>query len=165
MFETINPRQTVLVTTRFEDNILGKDILKDNVTAIDWHMPTSVDPPLYAISLKKDQYSSELIRKSKCFVVNFVGFEMADKVAKVGVQVYGKHRDKFRESGLKKEDADSIDCCRVAEALTWLECTLVNEFETGSNSIFIGQVQRVYHNKHGKKLFHVERDKFTTTVD
>ncbi|MBW2992184.1 flavin reductase family protein [Candidatus Woesearchaeota archaeon] len=165
MFETINPRQTVLITTRYEDNILGKDVLKDNVTAIDWHMPTSVEPPLYAISLKKDQYSAELIRKSRCFVVNFVSFEMKAKVAKIGVQVYGKHRDKFKEAGLEKEDSDSVDCCRVKDALTWLECGLVNEFSTGSNVIFVGKVQGVVHNKVGKKLFHIEGDRFTTTED
>lgn len=165
MFETINPRQTVLITTRFEDDILGKEILKDDVTAIDWHMPTSAEPPLYAISLKKDQYSAELIRKSRCFVVNFIPYEMADKVEKIGVMIYGKHRDKFKDCGIEKEDADSIFCSRIKGALTWLECSLVNEFETGSNTIFIGQVQRVYHNSHGKKLFHLEGDKFTTTVD
>jgi len=165
MFETLNPRQTVLVTTRYEDNIMGKEILKDNVTAIDWHMPTSTEPPLYAISLKKDQYSAELIRKSRCFVINFLPFDMAEKAAKVGVQVYGKHRNKFNEAGLEKEDADSIDCCKIKGALTWLECKLVNEFETGTNSIFVGQVQRVYHNAYGKKLFHVGGDKFTTTID
>jgi len=165
MFETINPRQTVLVTSRYEDNILGKDILKDNVTAIDWHMPTSTDPPLYAISLKKNQYSAELIRKSRCFVINFMPFEMAEKVAKIGVMVYGKHTDKFKNSGLQKEEADSIDCCRIKEALTWLECKLVNEFETGSNVIFLGQIQNVIHNRYGKKLFHLEGDKFTTTID
>lgn len=164
MFETINPRQTVLITTRYEDNILGKDVLKDNVTVADWHMPTSIDPPLYAISLRKDQYSTELIRGSRCFVVNFVGVEMKDKVVKVGTIPHGEHIDKFEESGLEKEDADSVFCSRVKGALTWLECSLVNEFETGSHVIFVGQVQRVYHNKHGKKLFHVEGDKFTTTV-
>lgn len=165
MFETINPRQTILVTSRYEDKILGKDVLKDNVTVIDWHMPTSTDPPLYAISLKKDQYSAELIRKSRCFVVNFVPFEMAEKVAKIGVMVYGRHRDKFEEAGLEKEDADSVFCSRIKDALTWLECNLVNDFETGSHVIFVGQVQRVIHNRYGKKLFHIEGNKFTTTIN
>jgi len=164
MWETINPRQTVLVTSRYEDNILGKDVLKDNITAIDWHMPTSTHPPLYAISLKKEQYSTELIRKSRCFVVNLVPFEMAAKAAKIGVMVYGKHTDKFRNAGLEKEDADSVDCCRIKGALTWLECSVINEFETGSNVIFVGKVQNVIHNKTGKKLFHIEGDKFTTTI-
>ena len=45
------------------------------------------------------------------------------------------------------------------------ECKLVNEFETGSNVIFVGKIQNVIHNKYGKKLFHIEGDKFTTTVD
>ena len=111
MFETLNPRETVLITTRFEDNILGKDVLKDNVTAIDWHMPTSTDPPLYAISLRKDQYTAELIRKSKCFVVNVVGIEMAEKVAAIGAMLHGKHKDKIKGmkvSTIKKQKLEFI---------------------------------------------------------
>lgn len=165
MFETLNPRETVLVTSRYEDNVLGKDVLKDNVTAIDWHMPTSTEPPMYAISLRKDQYTAELIRKSECFVVNVVGFDMADKVAKIGFMLHGKHKDKIKESGLVVEDAESVDCFRIKDALTHLECRLVNEFETGDNVIFVGKITRVYHNKGGKKLFHLEGDRFTTTED
>lgn len=57
-----NPRQTVLVTCRDKDNII----------TLDWHTPLSFYPMMYAISVGKTRYSLELIRKSKCSVVNFI---------------------------------------------------------------------------------------------
>jgi len=72
MSEITSPRQTILVSCR--------DRIKDNLITVAWHMPASFSPELYAIALGKTRFSCRMIKKSKCFVVNFMPFNLKDKV-------------------------------------------------------------------------------------
>lgn len=159
-----NPRQTVLVTCRSHLKVLNKQILKDNIITLDWHMPTSFKPELYAISLGKTRFSMELIKKSKAFVVNFMPYDFKDAVLRCG-RVSGKHVDKFKDTGLIKLEAEKLDCPRIKEAVAWLECEVIDELETGDHIIFIGKVVNSELMKKDKRVFHLEADDFTTTLD
>jgi flavin reductase (DIM6/NTAB) family NADH-FMN oxidoreductase RutF len=66
------PIQTVLVTCRGQSEMMGKNFHRDNIITLDWHMPVSFKPPLYAISIGKTRFSHDVIASSKCFVVNFI---------------------------------------------------------------------------------------------
>lgn len=164
MFDSINPRQTIAVTTRAETTVLGKTDERDNILLLDWHMPVSINPQMYAIAVRNDHHTVEMIRASGSFVVNFLPIEMKDKMLLCG-RMSGRHVDKFRHAGLMKEDAESIDGVRIKGALSYLECKVEKEVEIGDHVIFIGHVLLTYHDKEGKKMFHVAGDKFTTTVD
>jgi len=164
MSSITNPRQTVLITSREEMTILGKEQAKDNVFTIDWHMPTSFKPLLYAISVGKSRFTCEMIKKSKVFVVNFIPLSLKKEALFCG-RHSGEHIDKFRETGLTKEEADSIDCPRIKEAAAYLECEVINEIETGDHVIFIGKAVNSGHKRDEKRLFHLTKDGFTTTVD
>lgn len=59
-----NPRQTILVTSRYQG--------KDNIITMDWHTPLSFAPMMYAIAVGKTRFSCDLIKNSKVFVVNFI---------------------------------------------------------------------------------------------
>ena len=164
MIQIAAPRQTVLITCRSHIKVLTKEVVKDNIITIDWHMPTSFNPELYAISIGKTRFSMELIRKSRAFVVNFMPYSLKDKVLMCG-RVSGKHVDKFKETGLTKAEAEKLDCPRIKEALAWLECEVINEIETGDHIIFIGKVVKSELMKKDKRVFHIEGDNFTTTLD
>lgn len=71
--------QTVLVTCND-----GRE--KTNIITITWHTTLSKKPPLYAISISPNRYSHGLIIKNKEFVINFVNFDMGEKV-----HFYGTH--------------------------------------------------------------------------
>src|SRR5207253_1166214 len=60
----LQPRSVVLVTARHNR--------KDNVLPLDWHMPLSLIPKMYCISLESGNYSSQMISSSKVFAVNFM---------------------------------------------------------------------------------------------
>lgn len=164
MFETLNPRETIAVTTRAETTIMGKTETRDNILVLDWHTPVSISPPMYAIAIKNDQHTIEMLRKSGSFVINTIPIEMKDQIILCG-QVSGKHTDKFKHSGLLKEEAESIEGVRIKDCISYLECRVQQEIPIGDHTIFIGEVLLTYHNKTGKKLFHVKGDKFTTTID
>jgi flavin reductase (DIM6/NTAB) family NADH-FMN oxidoreductase RutF len=150
----VNPRQTVLVTCRSGD--------KDNIIALDWHMPTSFSPELYCISIGKTRFSHRLVSESKVFVVNFMPYELRKKVLYCG-RSSGRNVDKFKSTGLEKEEASAINCPRIKQALAFLECRVVKEVDTGDHTIFVGEVVNSWERKKGKRIFHLGGDEFTTT--
>lgn len=149
-----NPRQTILVTCRWQG--------KDNIITMDWHTPLSFNPMMYAISVGKTRYSLELIRQSRVFVVNFMIKDYEKEVLYCG-RHSGKNLDKFTKTNLEKEGAEKIDCPRIKQALGFLECQVVDEIEIGDHVLFIAQVVSSGLKAQGKRLFHLWGDKFTTT--
>lgn len=154
MLEVVNPRQTVLVTCRHEG--------KDNIIALDWHMPTSFEPPLYCISVGKSRYSHDMIKASRVFAVNFMPAEAEKAVLYCG-RTSGRDVDKFSATALIKQECEKIDCPRIKQALAWLECRVVAELSTGDHTIFVGEVVHYKQNKKGRRIFHLGGDSFTTT--
>jgi len=124
-------------------------------------MRTSISPELYAISIGKTRYSLGLIKKSKVFVVNFMPYYLRDAILYCG-RTSGVITDKFKETGLHKEEAESVDCPRIAEAIAYLECEVVTEVEAGDHVILIGKVIRSLLKKEEKRIFHIEGNDFTT---
>ncbi len=161
-----NPRQTVLVTCRgtIKDKFSGKETLKDNIIVLDWHMPLSFKPFLYAISVGKTRFSLNLIKESKVFVVNFMPLHLKDAVLFCG-RNSGEHLDKFKKTELLKEESDKVDCPRIKQALAYLECEVIQEIETGDHILFIAKVVHSHESEKGKRIFHIKDDDFTTTQD
>lgn len=163
MSEITNPRQVILVTSRSKVDILGKEAVKDNIMTLAWHMPCSFNPELYAISVGKQRYSHQLIHESKVFAVNFIPFSLEEKALFCGTHS-GEHLDKFEAARLTKEECDKIDCCRIKEAIAYIECEVIDEIEAGDHTIFIGKVLNSSVTKHDKRLFQSIGRKFTTTI-
>lgn len=160
MSELTSPRQVVLVTSRAETNILGKKQIKDDIITLAWHMPTSFQPELYAISVGKTRFSCRLIQSSKVFVVNFIDHKHAKQALACGTKS-GEHIDKFKEAGFTKEEAEKIDCPRIKEALAYIELEVIQEIETGDHIIFIGKAIHSEIKKDGKRLLQ-DSNSFTT---
>ena len=160
----VNPRQTVLVTCREEMEILGKKTLKDNIIVLDWHMPLSFDPQMYAICVGKSRFSLELIRRSGVFAVNFIPFSMKKKVIFCG-RNSGKHIDKFQKAGINKMECENIDCPRIGEALAFMECEVVEEIETGDHIVFVARVVSSSEQRKGSRIYHLHGNDFTTTAE
>ena len=157
------PRQVILVSSRETMEVMGKEIEKDNIITVAWHMPVSMEPELYAITIAKSHFSSDIISNSKTFVVNFIPFELKKHAVFCGTHS-GSHMDKFKESGLTMEEAQSIDCGRIKEAIAYLECEVINEIEAGDHIIYIGKVMHSEEKGKKKRLFQGGKD-FTTTKD
>ncbi|MFH1849366.1 MAG: flavin reductase family protein [archaeon] len=156
-----HPRQTVLVTSRAVTEIMGKSVNKDNAMAVDWHTPLSQEPFLYAIALAKNRFSLKLIRKSGVFAVNFMPFDLWSEVLCCGRQS-GCHVDKLGKTGLTFSEAERIDCPVIAEALAYMECETVNEFEGGDHVMIIGKVVNSRTIHEGRRILHMGGAEFTT---
>ncbi len=161
--EIYKPRQVILVTTKGFVEILGKKIEKDNVFTLSWHMPVSMNPPLYAIAISKHRFSYKLIKDSGVFCVNFVPKELQKQALFCGSHT-GEHMDKFKEAKLTRKQCSRIDCPAIKESLGYLECEVINEIEAGDHVIVIGKVLNIVEHKKGKRLFQGKNMTFTTTI-
>ncbi|MBU0756995.1 MAG: flavin reductase family protein [Nanoarchaeota archaeon] len=164
MLNIVNPRQTVLVTCRADVKNFGKQGVKDNIIAIDWHTPLAFNPMMYAISVGKERFSCELIKASGVFVVNFMSNANEKEVLFCGRNT-GRHIDKFEATELTRDEADKVDCCKINEALAYMECEVTETIETGDHVLFIANVLGSEVRKSGKRLYHTNGNEFTTTLE
>lgn len=162
---TIYPRQAVLISSRaiMKSKFSNDKNSKDNLIAVSWHMPVSKEPFLYSIALKKERYSYSMIKESGVFAINFMSIKNKKELLFCGRHT-GEIIEKYKETGLRKEECDSIDCSRIKEAVSILECEVVDEFETGDHQIIVGKVIKVIKKSEDKRCFQVEGDVFTTTI-
>lgn len=163
-FRLIHPMHTVLVSC------VGKTE-KPNVITLAWAMPTSINPPLVAISIAPRRHSHSLIEETKEFVVNIPTMEILEETLFCG-RMSGKDHDKFRETGLTPLPAKQVKPPIIKECVAHLECRLHNQFTTGDHTIFVGQIVAAYADKEAfkegynlkkaKMVFHMGGNDFAT---
>lgn len=164
-FLLLHPMHTVLVSC------VGKTRRKPNIITLAWAMPTSIKPPLVAISISPRRYSHALIEKTKEFVVNIPTMDILDETAFCGKKS-GRNHDKFRETGLTPLRAKRVKAPLIKECVASLECKLQNQFTTGDHTIFIGEIVEAhvdkrafrdgYNLKKARMIFHLGGNKYAT---
>jgi flavin reductase (DIM6/NTAB) family NADH-FMN oxidoreductase RutF len=137
------PMQAILVTVNDERK-------KTNVITIAWHTPISQDPPLYGISVAPKRYSHELIQKTREFVVNFVPFELVERVHFCGRHT-GRTTDKIKETGLTLIPSQKIKTPLIKGGYAHLECRLHSAESYGDHTFFIGEVVNTMVDEHAFK--------------
>jgi len=125
------PKLTVIITSGTYEN--------PNAMAASWHTHLSFDPPLYGVSIAPRRYTCKLIRQHGDFGVNFLPFELAEKVWMTG-SVSGLEVNKLKKFGLNKIKAAKINAPIIEQSLTALECKVVKEVETGDHIFFVGEI-------------------------
>ena len=126
------PRLLVLVTS------VGKEG-KPNIITLAWTMPTSFDPPLVAISVAGKKFSHKLIEESGEFVINIPPRGLLKQVVFCG-STSGRSVDKFKEADLTPLPSEKVRPPRIKECVAHLECKLVEKFQTGDHTVFVGEV-------------------------
>ena len=130
---------SVLVSVRSPFEILGRAEVKDNIAVVSWHMPASITPSKYAISIPSDDPVRRMISRAGNFVINFMGYEQRSIVLSAENQD-GLFVDLFEFLGLTKAESDYVESPRIREAKACLECEVDKEFESGDHTIFLGRV-------------------------
>lgn len=160
--DNVYPNQAVLISTRGNAQLLGKKVSKDNIMTAAWHCPLSFDPPLYGVSIGKARFTHKLIQDSKVFAVNFMPHERKEEVLYCG-KASGAEADKFEKACLTKEECETIDCCKVAEAAAQLECEVIDSSETGDHTFFVGKILKNTPKTDKRRLLYKGKGEFTTT--
>jgi len=141
------PRQVVLITARHGG--------EDNVWPVDWHIPLSSEPRLYGIVVNRNGHGVQLLRSSGVFVVNFVPASW-EKIIFFCGNVSGRTLDKFAATGLRREEAESVNAPRLADSLGALECRVQQRLDVGDRTLFIGQVAREVLRAVAPRLHHID---------
>jgi flavin reductase (DIM6/NTAB) family NADH-FMN oxidoreductase RutF len=160
----LHPMHTVLVSCKGKRG-------KPNIITLAWAMPTSIKPPLVAISVRPERHSYALIEKTKEFVVNIPTMDIVHATLFCG-RKSGKNHDKFKETGLTPLPARKVKTPIIKECVAHLECKLHSQFTTGDHTIFIGKIIEAYADKEAfkeeynlkkaKLIFHISGNKFAS---
>lgn len=144
---------------------------RPNIITLAWAMPTSLNPPMVAISVAPKRYSHSLIEETKEFVVNVPAMNILKETLFCG-RVSGKNHDKFKEAGLTPIPSEKLKTPIIKECVAHLECKLNRQFTTGDHTIFVGRVVEAYADKGVFKteyrlrkapmVFHLGRNNFGT---
>ena len=118
---------------------------KYNPITLGWVMPTSIRPPMMAVSVGQARYSSEAIRHAGAFVVSFPSTDMEEDALFHGTNS-GRDMDKLKVFGTRTRPAAVIDGVLFEDAVANFECTLESEHPTGDHVIFVGKVVAAHQN-------------------
>jgi len=163
-YKLVHPMHTVLVSC------VGKNG-KPNIITLAWAMPTSVNPPLIAISIAPKRHSHTLIEETKEFVVNVPTMKILKETLFCGRRS-GRNYDKFKETGLTPLPANKVKPPIIKECAAHLECKLHSQFTTGDHTIFIGKIIEAYADREvftdkydsekARMIFHLGANDFAT---
>jgi len=115
---------------------------RPNVMGASWVTKLSFEPFLMAVSIGHKRYSHDLIKNCGEFVICYPSAEQEKEAMYCGWHS-GRYENKFARSGLvavpsKKVKPPTVDGCTVA-----FECKLVQTYEVGDHTLFIGEVVTV----------------------
>ena len=123
--------------------IICKDESKGvNVFTVAWHAPLSKNPPLFGMSLSQKRYSRELIEKSGEFTVNFMPYELVDKVDFCGTHSGRDNIDKIKKTGLTLENGD-LETPHIKESTACFECKLYDKIQIGDHWFIVGNIKNI----------------------
>ena len=160
-YRLLHPRHTVLVSCTDKAG-------KSNIITLAWTMPTSITPPMVAISISPERYSHELIQETGEFVINVPTVEILKETLFCGRRS-GRRVDKFRDANLTPAPAKRVKPPVIEECVAHLECRVSRKMRTGDHTIFIGEVLEAYANegfdpRRVRSIYHAGGDDFLTSA-
>ncbi|MBS0649384.1 MAG: flavin reductase family protein [Verrucomicrobia bacterium] len=135
VYQLLEPGPLVMVTTAHQG--------KTNVMTMTWHMMVDFEPPILACVISDQNYTFNLIKKSKECVINIPTVELAAKAVKVG-NSSGSKVDKFEKFHLLQEKASHVEAPLLPECYANLECRVVDMKMSKKYNIFILQVLKAW---------------------
>lgn len=130
-----------------------------DATTVAWVTRVSNDPPLIMISISPKRFIHNLIIESKEFNIAVLGDECEDMAMFCGTKS-AYDIDKLMEGDIELLKPSLISAPLIKNALTNLECRLVESFGAGDHTVLIGEVVKSHILKEGKPL--VVTDKLCT---
>ena len=130
----VHPVPAVLITCKDGD--------KENVFTVAWTGTICSDPAMTYISVRKERYSYDIIKRSKVFCINLTTKELAYATDYCGVKS-GRNENKFEKLNLETEKASAIDVPMIKKSPVTIECKVEEIKELGSHDMFIAKVVAV----------------------
>ena len=114
-----------------------------DIIPLGWAMPTSIQPPMLAISVGHTRHSHKLIKETGEFVLVFPSADMGDATMLCGTRS-GRDTDKIKETSLETLPASEVRAPLIAGCPACFECRVTGELDTGDHTIFAGEVMAAH---------------------
>lgn len=112
---------------------------KPNAMGASWVSRVSFNPFLMMVSIDRSRYSHEGINAHREFVVHYPTDEQATAAWFCGTKS-GRIMDKISVSGLELAESVHVKVPTIRHCLAAFECRVVDMFEAGDHTLFIGKV-------------------------
>lgn len=138
VYKLIEQGPVVLLSTAYGD--------KQDVMVMSWHMMIDFVPPILACVVSEQNYTFNLLKKSKECVINIPTMEFISKMVEVG-NSSGATIDKFKKFHLLQEKASKVKAPLLTECYVNLECKVVDMQLAAKYNIFILKVVSAWQRK------------------
>jgi flavin reductase (DIM6/NTAB) family NADH-FMN oxidoreductase RutF len=112
---------------------------RPNAMGVAWATRTSIEPFLIMISIDHRRYSHECLQMHKEFVLNYPSEDQAEGAWICGTRS-GRDVDKIKLAGFKLVDSKVVKVPTIEGATVAFECKVLDQFETGDHTVFVGKV-------------------------
>ncbi len=125
-----------------------------NIFTVAWTGTVCTNPPMAYISVRPERYSYGMLRETGEFVINLTTEDLVHATDYCGVRS-GRETDKWKDTGLTKQEAFQVAVPLIAESPVNIECRVREVKELGSHHMFLADVVSVdvdegWMNEHGK---------------
>lgn len=141
-----NTYSTLDSATHSQSRVTALLACQDNLMPASWHMPISKSPFRYAVAVREENYTHQLLEEHGSFTLNFLPFEYYDTVDLMG-RVHGDKEEKLVLSQLNKEGMDTNDNLLLSASDFIYECVICDTYKNGDHTIFIADVEKIHVNE------------------
>jgi flavin reductase (DIM6/NTAB) family NADH-FMN oxidoreductase RutF len=131
-YRLINTGPVVLVSSRSKDD-------KYDVAPIAWACPAGKSPSRVLLGVGKSHKTYTNIKETGVFVAGVPHISQTELVKQTGSSK-GEKVDKFAHFSIDSFPATEVDCLVPFGQIGFLECRVVDIFESGQLSIIVGEV-------------------------
>lgn len=131
----LEPGPIVLVSSAWQG--------EENIMTMGWHLIMEFEPSLIGCYIWTENYSFNMIKKSKECVINIPTVEMATTVVEIG-NCSGREVNKFKQFKLTPLPGKKVEAPLIKECYANFECKLVDSHLIQKYSLFIFEVQKAH---------------------
>ena len=143
MFKTYD---TLEQATHAQPRVTALLACQNNLMPASWHMPISKSPFRYAVAVREENYTHQLIQEHNSFTLNFLPFEHYETVSIMG-KLHGDIEDKLTQSKLEVEGKDKFKNVLLKASDFIYECQVCDTYQNGDHTIFITDVVKIHVNE------------------
>lgn len=123
-----------------------------NLITLEWFMRTSIQPPMFAISIGHSRFTHDCLETNRYFNLVFPALDQKQLLSLCG-STSGRDIDKFEEGKVSSFAGKLNKLPVLKDAVANLECEIVSQVRSGDHTIYVGQVHYSWRDK-DKELFY-----------
>nr|MDK2850950.1 hypothetical protein [Candidatus Cloacimonadota bacterium] len=129
---------------------------KYNLITLEWFMRTSIDPPMFAISVGHSRFSHECLMEVRYFNLVFPSKNQKILLSLAGSQS-GRDIDKFVAGNVQHFSGKLHKLPILKDSVACFECEVVTQVNSGDHTIFVGEVKYSWLNEEEELYYYSQK--------